>query len=95
MEKMITDMLSYHLEKSGKIASYQSGFRKGRSAMDTVIQLDREIRKAKTKKESNFALFFGIRHDERRVIDKVVQNGCYWESVLTGLKILFLVGKLK
>lgn len=34
MEKMITDRLSYELEKRGLLTSCQSGFRKGRNTMD-------------------------------------------------------------
>lgn len=47
MERMMTDRLSYHLEKSGKVASYQSGFRKGRNATDAVIQLKKGTNKQK------------------------------------------------
>ena len=37
MERMITERLSYEIEKRGMLASYQSGFRKGRHTMDSVI----------------------------------------------------------
>lgn len=33
MERMITERLTYELEKKGMLASYQSGFRKGRNTM--------------------------------------------------------------
>ena len=39
MERMITERLSYEIEKRGKLASYQSGFWEGRHAMDSIIRL--------------------------------------------------------
>ncbi len=60
MERMITERLSYTLEKSRKLANYQSGFRKGRSTMDSVIRLENEIRKAQANKESVITVFFDI-----------------------------------
>ncbi len=36
MERMITERLSYEMEKRGLLASCQSGFRKGRNTMDSV-----------------------------------------------------------
>ncbi len=46
MERMITERLAYQLEKKGLLANYQSGFRRGRNTMDSVIRLETEIRKA-------------------------------------------------
>lgn len=60
MERMITERLSYELEKKGKIANYQSGFRKGRSTMDAVVRLENEIRKAQENKEAVIAVFLDI-----------------------------------
>ncbi len=60
MERMIIERISYELEKKGKLANYQSGFRKGRSTMDAVIRLENEIRKAQENKETKIAVFLDI-----------------------------------
>ncbi len=60
MERMIIERISYELEKKGKLANYQSGFRKGRSTMDAVIRLENEIRKAQENKETVIAVFLDI-----------------------------------
>lgn len=57
---MITERLTYELEKKGMLASYQSGFRKGRNTMDSVIRLENEIRKAQANKEAIIAVFLDI-----------------------------------
>lgn len=46
MERMVTERLSYELERRGLLVSCQSGFRRGRNTMDSVIRLETEIRKA-------------------------------------------------
>lgn len=60
MERMITERLSYELESRGVLNSCQSGFRKGRSTLDSVLRLENEIRKAQANKESVVAVFFDI-----------------------------------
>ncbi len=57
---MIIERISYELEKKGKLANYQSGFRTGRSTMDAVIRLENEIRKAQENKETVIAVFLDI-----------------------------------
>lgn len=57
---MIRERLTYELEKKGMLASYQSGFRKGRNTMVSVIRLENEIRKAQANKEVVIAVFFDI-----------------------------------
>ncbi len=58
MERIITEKLTYLLEKIGLISKYQSGFRKGkgRGTMDPIVCLEIEIRKGQINKErvSNF-----------------------------------------
>ena len=60
MERMITERLTYYLESKGLIASYQSGFRKGRGTMDPVVCLESDVRKALGNKESLVAVFFDV-----------------------------------
>uniref|UniRef100_A0A8C2Q875 Reverse transcriptase n=1 Tax=Cyprinus carpio TaxID=7962 RepID=A0A8C2Q875_CYPCA len=60
MERMIADRLTYVLEKRGLLAKCQSGFRKGRSTIDSVVRLETEIRKAQANRESVIAVFFDI-----------------------------------
>ena len=60
MERMVCNRLTYVLEKGGGLASYQSGFRKGRNTMDAVVRLENEIRKAQVTKESVVVVFFDI-----------------------------------
>ncbi len=57
MERMVTDWLTYKLEKRGRFTPIQSGFRVGRSTMDSVLALDLDIRKAKSNKEAVVAVF--------------------------------------
>ncbi len=40
MEKMITDRLMYNMEKNNFFSPYQSGFRRGRGTMDSIIKLE-------------------------------------------------------
>lgn len=60
MERMVNERLTYYLEKREMVASYQSGFRKGRSTIDSVIRLEDEIRKAQINKETMAAVFFDV-----------------------------------
>ena len=60
MVRMVTDRLTYILEKGGLLAGYQSGFRKGRNTIDAVVRLEDEIRRAQANKESVVAVFFDI-----------------------------------
>ncbi len=45
------------LEKRAMLESHQSGFRKGKSTMDSVIRVETEIRKAQANKVSNCNVF--------------------------------------
>lgn len=60
MERMINERLVFCVEKKGYLAQYQSGFRRGRGAMDPALCLEHEIRKAQVNKESVLAVFFDI-----------------------------------
>ena len=60
MERMVTDRLTYKLEKQGWLTPIQSGFRLGRGTMDSVLALDLDIRKAMANKEAVVAVFLDI-----------------------------------
>ncbi|KAK7891307.1 hypothetical protein WMY93_023270 [Mugilogobius chulae] len=60
MERMITERLSFDLEKRGLLAGFQSGFRKARNTCDAVVRLENVVRKAEANKESVLAVFFDI-----------------------------------
>lgn len=60
MERMVMSRLVYAIEKENFFAAYQSGFRKGRNTMDSVICLESEIRKAQVNKEVLVGVFFDI-----------------------------------
>ena len=51
MERMVVDRLMYFLEERGLRAACQSGFRKSRGTMDSVVCLESEVRKAQVNKE--------------------------------------------
>ncbi|CAJ1057684.1 RNA-directed DNA polymerase from mobile element jockey [Xyrichtys novacula] len=60
MEKMVTERLMFFLESHDLFSSHQSGFRKGRNTMDSVLSLESDIRKAQTNKEIVMAVFFDV-----------------------------------
>lgn len=62
------------------MASYQYGFRPGRSTLDALIKLGTDVKKALAMKEVLVAVYFdiekSIRYDvERRIAVKVAKNG--------------------
>ena len=60
MERMVTDRLVYKLEKEGWFTPKQSGFRRGRNTMDSVLSLEADIKKAMINKEGVVAMFLDI-----------------------------------
>ncbi len=60
MEKIITNRLMYHMEKNNLFSPYQSGFRYGRGTMDSVINLETDIKKVFINRETVVAVFFDI-----------------------------------
>ena len=60
MERMVVRRLEYYMESNGLVSPYQSGFRKSRNTMDSIVCLESEIRKAQTNKEFVIAVFFDI-----------------------------------
>ncbi len=60
MERMVMSRLVHVIEKKNLLSSYQSGFRKGRNTMDSVLCLEAEIRKAQVNKEVLVGVFFDV-----------------------------------
>ena len=60
MERMVTERLTYFLESKALLSPCQSGFRKGRNTMDSVLCLESDIRKAQTNKEVVVSVFFDV-----------------------------------
>lgn len=60
MERLVNGRLMHFIEERGLMASCQSGFRKGRSTIDSIICLEDEIRKAQLKKEFVVAVFIDV-----------------------------------
>lgn len=60
MERMITERLMHILEKRGYFVPYQSGFRNGHSTMDSILNLDIDIKKAIANKDAVVAAFLDI-----------------------------------
>ena len=60
MERMITERLGFFMESRGILLPHQSGFRRGRGTMDSVMCLETEIKKAQVNEESVVAVCFAV-----------------------------------
>ncbi|GFX80865.1 probable RNA-directed DNA polymerase from transposon BS [Trichonephila clavipes] len=60
LERMVNARLVYQLEKNKCIPLFQSGFRKGRSTFDNIIQLKSKIRNAFVRRNHLVSIFFDI-----------------------------------
>ncbi len=80
-ECMINERLMYFLESEDIIDRCQSGFRTGRNAMDPVIHLEDEIRKAQVNKEIVGAVFF----DMEKALDMMWREGLLIKLHLMGV----------
>ncbi|GFS90849.1 probable RNA-directed DNA polymerase from transposon X-element [Trichonephila clavipes] len=60
LERMVNARLVYQLEKNKCIPLFQSGFRKGRSTLDNIIQLESKIRNAFVRRNHLVSIFFDI-----------------------------------
>lgn len=60
MERLVNGRLMHFIEERGLMASCQSGFRKGRSTIDSIICLEDEKKKAQVKKETVVAVFLDV-----------------------------------
>jgi len=57
MEKMVTNRISYYLEKKNLLARVQTGFRKGKSTVDQLIHLQDVINKYNNNRGYTVAVF--------------------------------------
>uniref|UniRef100_A0A671QSF3 Reverse transcriptase domain-containing protein n=1 Tax=Sinocyclocheilus anshuiensis TaxID=1608454 RepID=A0A671QSF3_9TELE len=85
MERIITERITYFLESKDLLSPYQSGFRRGRNTMDSVLCLESDIRKAQTNKEVVVAVFF----DVEKAYDMLWKEG-----LLIKLKSLGIGGRI-
>ncbi|GFV11563.1 probable RNA-directed DNA polymerase from transposon X-element [Trichonephila clavipes] len=60
LERMVNVRFVYELEKNKCIPLFQSGFRKGRSTLDNIIQLESKIRNAFVRRNHLVSIFFDI-----------------------------------
>ncbi|GFU38236.1 RNA-directed DNA polymerase from mobile element jockey [Nephila pilipes] len=60
LERMVNARLVYQLEKNQCIPLFQSGFRKGRSSIDNILQLESQIRTAFVRRNHLVSIFFDI-----------------------------------
>lgn len=85
MERMIMNRLTYVIESRDIFSACQSGFRKGRNMMDSILCLEAEIRKAKVNKLVLVRVFFDVEK----------AYGMLWkEGLLMKLESLRIDGKL-
>jgi len=57
MEKLVTNRLTYHLEKNKLLTNVKTGFRKGKSTTDHIIRLQDAISKNNNNKGYSVAVF--------------------------------------
>ena len=81
MERMITERLTYYVEKNELMTPYQSGFRRGRSTLDPLLCLESEVRKAQANKECVVAVFF----DVEKAYDMMWKEGLLIKLDIMGL----------
>lgn len=60
MERMVNARLVYYLETNRCIPEHQSGFRRGRSTMDNILNLENDIRTAFVRRNHLVSIFFDI-----------------------------------
>ena len=60
LEKMVNARLMWYLEKNGCLNNIQSGFRKGRSTTDCIVQLTTDMQQAIIEKKHTIAVFFDL-----------------------------------
>ncbi|GFV93012.1 probable RNA-directed DNA polymerase from transposon X-element [Trichonephila clavipes] len=60
LERMVNARFVYELEKNKCIPLFQIGFRKGRSTLDNIIQLESKIRNAFVRRNHLVSIFFDI-----------------------------------
>lgn len=60
LERMVTDRLLHRLEQRTYFSVFQSGFRLGRATMDSVLLLEREVKRALVNKEMVIGVLLDI-----------------------------------
>lgn len=88
MERMVTERLAYVLESKGLLSPYQSGFRKGRNTMDSILCLESEIRKAQTNKEMVVTVFLDI----EKAYDMLRKEGLLIKLNKLGMGVDYTIG---
>ena len=71
MEKLVTNRLTFFVEKDNILSNIQSGFRKGRSTVDHIIRLQDTINKFNYNKGFTVGVFI----DFQSAFDIVWQSG--------------------
>ena len=71
MERLVTDRLTYHLEKNKLLTNVQTGFRKRRSTIDQIIRLQDEINRSISTGRVTLAIFI----DFERAFDMLWKDG--------------------
>ena len=71
MEKLVTNRVTYFVEKHNILSNIQSGFRKGRSTVDYIIRLQDTINKFNNNKVFTVGVFI----DFQSAFDMVRQSG--------------------
>jgi hypothetical protein len=66
-ERLVNSRLSWHLETKNLLLNFQSGFRKGRSTVDNLVDLEQRIKMNMNNKMRTYAVFL----DMSRAFDKV------------------------
>nr|WP_160869998.1 reverse transcriptase domain-containing protein [Pantoea sp. Taur] len=85
MERVVNQRLKWILEKNNYIQNFQSGFRKGRSTIDHLVQLEAELQYTFVQEEQAVAVFF----DMHKAFDKTNKS-----IILKKLKSLGFRGNL-
>ena len=57
MERLVTNILQWFVEKNNLLSNNQSGFRKNRSTVDQILKLNDNILKKLKNKENVLAVF--------------------------------------
>ena len=86
MERIISNRLQWFMEVNGLHQSAQAGFRKGRSTMDHIVQLELDIKRGFANDKSTIAVFLDI--DSAYV--KVWTQGLLFKLAKLGISGCFL-----
>ena len=74
-EKLVSNRLSYHVEKNNLLTNVQTGFRKGRGAIDQIIRLQDTINKYNHNRGYTLAVFV----DFQTAFDMLWRNGLLYK----------------